>query len=834
PYYGIDDDFTEQYVREANNLAAALGGNANTYRTTEATIENIADAIESGAVVIFDSHGDTDYAKGDDYTSQANTSYICLQTNNGLTSQDYEVATGQFGQYYHAYYAGFYGAMRYYCVDGTAIANHMEEDAENSMLWMAICLGMATEGLHVPLRNKGVEIVYGYSQSVTFDYDYLWEESFWKQMILGNTVKDSIAVMKSEIGLWDLCHDESCDTVEEARVMYRAFPIVVSSEDVYPGHGKVDALQEVHSTWKLVMDCDHFNLTFVPEVSATCTQDGNISYYLCETCNAVFTDETLTERILLSATVLNATGHSYDEGVITLPLTCTTNGVMTYTCQGCGDFYTEDLIAQGHQYVDGYCSVCGYKIPAFTEFTKGTSGTFVLAANANGTYFALPNTFGTPSGKMKGKEINASQGFVEEDFATDLSLEFTYYPETGTYTIKNKDYYLRYPTGTNLGGSTTPYYWTITEGVNGSWRIASSVTNKRGIIYRAAGYAVFGGYFLDNVYHGSREYFDMEILPIGKAVPEEEPTVTVDETIIIQHSLNLASDISINYAVKTALVESYDSFYLSCEIPIYENGELTDVKTVKIEPVLKGNYYYFTLTGITAVQMGDEVRSVLYLSKGGQEYCSTEDLYSVATYAYNLLGNSSNSDSLKKLCAELLRYGSYAQIYKGYRLDTPVDSLLSETDRAYFTDLESLVFHNNNTVYEDVEAPTVTWAGKTLNLESKVVIRFIANLSHYEGSLDEIELRLTYTDYKGEVVNLTLTDPKVYSESSQYYAFDLDCLTAAELRTIISAAVYQGSIQVSPTLVYSADAYGIGKSGTLLNLCQALISYSDAALAYFM
>jgi hypothetical protein len=98
PYYGIDTSFTEQYYTEANQIADALGGNATTYRTVNATIDKIADAIEKGAVVMFDSHGDTDYISGEDYTTKANTSYICLQTNNGLTSEDYEVAQGTFGE----------------------------------------------------------------------------------------------------------------------------------------------------------------------------------------------------------------------------------------------------------------------------------------------------------------------------------------------------------------------------------------------------------------------------------------------------------------------------------------------------------------------------------------------------------------------------------------------------------------------------------------------------------------------------------------------------------------------------------------------------------------
>ena len=49
--------------------------------------------------------------------------------------------------------------------------------------------------------------------------------------------------------------------------------------------------------------------------------------------------------------------HNY-VGVVTQEPTCTEEGVMTYTCDHCGDSYTE-VIPAGHDYVDGVCERCG-------------------------------------------------------------------------------------------------------------------------------------------------------------------------------------------------------------------------------------------------------------------------------------------------------------------------------------------------------------------------------------------------------------------------------------------------------------------------------------------
>ena len=337
PYYGIDKDFTTQYVTEAQKIAKDLGGNATVYRTSNATIDTIADALEQGAVVIFDSHGDTDYVNSsdrNDYVSGANTSYICLQYGTGITNDDMRAAVGKYGTYYHAYYAGSYGEMKYYCVDGTAIANHMEKKAPHSFLWMALCLSMATDGLHKPLMEKGISVSYGYSQSVTFEYDYKWETVFWTKMIEGKTVAQAVSAMKTEVGLWDWCHGADYDTISEARNEYCAFPIVVSDQDTYPGKGKVDDLQTVRSTWIL---CPHDYTVAVTE--ATCVANGYTSY-ACRLCGFSYTDD-----------VTLATGHSYVSQLVAP--TCEAEGYTEYTCSVCGDSYSRDVVpATGHNY---YC-----------------------------------------------------------------------------------------------------------------------------------------------------------------------------------------------------------------------------------------------------------------------------------------------------------------------------------------------------------------------------------------------------------------------------------------------------------------------------------------------
>lgn len=122
--------------------------------------------------------------------------------------------------------------------------------------------------------------------------------------------------------------------------------------------------------------CEH-EYTSEVTTEATCTTDG-IMTYTCTLCG-----DTYTEAIA-------ATGHSYDEGVVTTAATCTEDGVMTYTCTVCGETYTEMIAATGHIWNDSEvtteatcttegvitytCSVCG---DTYTEAIAATGHTYV-------------------------------------------------------------------------------------------------------------------------------------------------------------------------------------------------------------------------------------------------------------------------------------------------------------------------------------------------------------------------------------------------------------------------------------------------------------------------
>lgn len=150
-------------------------------------------------------------------------------------------------------------------------------------------------------------------------------------------------------------------------------------------------------------------------------------------------------------------------------------------------------------------------------FALGRSGTYVIAANVGGTYYAMQNAF---EKMINGAAITVTDGAVSVADAGSYQVDITY---TGDkYTISYGAKYLTYANNkndkTDLGTSDTAYNWTIEGGTNGTWRVNSEITG-RALVFRSVDsnkeYYRFAGYATSNVAPDSTQYYDVEILPIA-------------------------------------------------------------------------------------------------------------------------------------------------------------------------------------------------------------------------------------------------------------------------------------------------------------------------------
>ncbi|MBO4863091.1 MAG: Ig-like domain-containing protein [Eubacterium sp.] len=199
---------------------------------------------------------------------------------------------------------------------------------------------------------------------------------------------------------------------------------------------------------KLVVE--NHKLRKIERKEATCEEDGNIEYWICDTCKKLFKDEKATEEIKLEDTVLKAPGHVWDEGVITKEATVDEEGEKTFTCQTCKETRIE-AVPKLKQTSGTMLCMLKAKGKTSLELTwseiKGADGYDVFFGRCNhngksssaelvGTVEPGQKLKYTAKGLKKGKEYKAYvQAFIygneKKIYVTDCELVHAY---TGNYT----------------------------------------------------------------------------------------------------------------------------------------------------------------------------------------------------------------------------------------------------------------------------------------------------------------------------------------------------------------------------------------------------------------
>ena len=150
-----------------------------------------------------------------------------------------------------------------------------------------------------------------------------------------------------------------------------------------------------------------------------------------------------------------------------------------------------------------------------TEFVLGESGTFKMYANVDGTNHYAQG--GVSDGKL-GSTTNVLS-------ASDYTLT---HQGDNKYTIQLGSSNIGHTASSSTNLSTGETSWTITEGVNGSWRIVSPVNASRALVYRTSTYNIFKAYSTASLEAGNTEYFDIEF---GSGSDAHSDYTTICQTV---------------------------------------------------------------------------------------------------------------------------------------------------------------------------------------------------------------------------------------------------------------------------------------------------------------
>lgn len=219
PYYGHDIAFNICHFKNvAQKVANSTAGSYTLLQSTQATGPAIVEHMKNKGVVIFDTHGS--YGNG--------TTYVCLTTSSGLTSDDY--ARG---------WAAYNGSDAY--IDGRYIQNHLDDSRlSNCLIHLASCDGMKQSGNGTTGRaliEAGAAAVYGYTQEASHLGILSSGKTFWNEIMKGVTVAEAYNNMVRKHG--------NCVPASAAK----PYHIIMSETDPFPAIA--DAPQSVYCAWKL-------------------------------------------------------------------------------------------------------------------------------------------------------------------------------------------------------------------------------------------------------------------------------------------------------------------------------------------------------------------------------------------------------------------------------------------------------------------------------------------------------------------------------------------------------------------------------------------------------
>ena len=231
--------------------------------------------------------------------------------------------------------------------------------------------------------------------------------------------------------------------------------------------------------------------------------------------------------------------------------------------------------------------------------------------------------------------------------------------------------------------------------------------------------------------------------------------------------------------------------------------------------------------------MGDEFTAYLTGTKDGVTYTSQEDIYSIKTYATNMLGSSSDA-KLKTLLVDMLNYGAEAQKYFSYRTDALVNKDLNENQLALGT--ATLKELKDTSKPGTNNAATANFAGKALRLGNSIEVMYYLKFAK-DQDMTNIKLKLSYKDVNGNTYSDEIPASKFedFSGSAQIKIAYYGGVVAKDARCVITAGIYDGDTLISETCDYSIECYAKSKSTDekLGAIVTSIMKYCDSATAYF-
>ena len=316
-------------------------------------------------------------------------------------------------------------------------------------------------------------------------------------------------------------------------------------------------------------------------------------------------------------------------------------------------------------------------------------------------------------------------------------------------------------------------------------------------------------------------------------------TEKADFDFEFKHNCSFQNDLSMYYAVPKESLSGYSNIRLDVSKEEYASGAtkptlvnrtITSYKEKTIGGVA---YYMFTFDGITSTDMGSTLSAVLRADKNGVTYSSKTDKYSIKDYAMDRLQNSNNA-TFKKMLVDMLNYGAAAQVHFDKNATNLVNKDLTAAQKAMGT--QNLPTLKNAEKSTAVSGATATFDKKNVSFENKTVLMYRLKFAANQN-MSNVKLTITYKTSSGTSVTKTIPASQ-FTKSGSYYIASIDTIAITDVRSVITAKIYDGSKQISNTFQYSIESYVNNRlqnsdSETFKNLVTEMMKFGISAEEHF-
>ena len=295
-------------------------------------------------------------------------------------------------------------------------------------------------------------------------------------------------------------------------------------------------------------------------------------------------------------------------------------------------------------------------------------------------------------------------------------------------------------------------------------------------------------------------------------------------------SITLSNDLSVNFKVPSAPFRSSDAAASDPFLKIVFRGEEITLTEYKNE----GSVYSFSFKDIAPHYMNENIEATLYATVGESTIPTSRVDYSIVKYCKNLfaaLSDSTVDAALKKLLVDTLTYGSSAQEYMNYNVDSLAVSALTPAELAYGSEGGTVSFTQViNSSYRTGASPLVTWETFGLYLDYGINVRLKVSAESVNG------LSLFVTD-NGEY-SRTVPASRFEAIGNNEYYVTFEGLNPSLLRTVLYAVFMQDGNAVSNTFRFSVNSYFYtlisdeNVDWATYNLTWSLVFYGDSAQEY--